>query len=505
MPPLGRLIRILVASLLYQLIFLSGVDGQAASLADSPTGNTSRLNPNLAESSLALVFAASASGRVALGQDTLWYLPETQPGAEHVLQALVPESGELKRSYHVAHVEEILAVIGDTCVVSDDFGQLRAFATRDSDPVWTYYGPNTEVILGADANSLFGVAIGNIAGEIKQIVVAIDIDSGKEMWRSPLTNDPFHSSPTTIRGFVAGGVIAVWITDEGIVSVLNAGTGSLLWEVAASGLVPSVEPAAHGQIYVIDETQTVRARDVLTGRSAWSFPIKNVTYASGARPIFAAGDIVIGAYATPTSILEMDKGMFFRLVAIDAATGAMRWEYPTDDWLQGEATFSADDQTIYASVQAGRVDSRILALDKTTGDTRWTSSQHAPYRPVTVSDGTVLLATQDGRAEVLALDADDGGSAWRKSLPSSGAGVIDDPTVRDGLVYLNADGLLALRLSNGRQAWSAGTDTGDGADLRDSGRRESVLIAGVVVATIVVVAAIVVRHPGRRPAQRIHG
>ena len=242
------------------------------------------------------------------------------------------------------------------------------------------------------------------------------------MWRSPLTNDPFHSSPTTIRGFVAGGVIAVWITDEGIVSVLNAGTGSLLWEVAASGLVPSVEPAAHGQIYVIDETQTVRARDVLTGRSAWSFPIKNVTYASGARPIFDAGDIVIGAYATPTSILEMDKGMFFRLVAIDAATGAMRWEYPTDDWLQGEATFSADNQTIYASVQTGRVDSRILALDKATGDTRWTSSQHAPYRPVTVSDGTVLLATQDGRAEVLALDADDGGAHGEKACLLPGPG-----------------------------------------------------------------------------------
>jgi outer membrane protein assembly factor BamB len=455
MPPLERLIQIVIVSLVCQLILLPGAS--AVQAATVPTADAFAWNRMIAETSPAPTFTASSSGRMALGQHTLWFRPETLFGAEPVLQALAPESGELKRSFKISPNDEISAAVGDTCLVRDELGLIQAYVTHDSRLIWSYSATIIDAILGADTKVLVGVGTAQIRGLDTRVVVAINADTGGEVWRSELPYDPIESSQGSIKGFVAGGVAVVWITGEGTVSVLNVETGDVNWTAEHAGLVPGAAPMRNGLVYVIDKDRTVHARDALTGHIRWSFPMRTVTYASAVQTIFDAGEVVVGAYATPTSLLEMDKGMFFRFIAVDAATGSLRWEYPADsDWLQGKATFSADVLTVYASVETGRTDTSILALDKATGEPLWRSSQLEPYRPITVSEGKLILATRDGWPAVLVLDAANGSSAWQEGLPSIGASEVSDLFVSDGLVYAHAYQMNVLRLSDGSRKWSAG-------------------------------------------------
>jgi outer membrane protein assembly factor BamB len=151
-----------------------------------------------------------------------------------------------------------------------------------------------------------------------------------------------------------------------------------------------------------------------------------------------------GAISTPTVANGMvyaavgvgDVASDRRLVALDAATGAIQWTYvsPLNEILYSPAVV---DGIAYV---VGH-DQHVVALDATTGALRWSVAIYGVLEAVpVVTDGVVYVAAND-RA-VIALDATTGDELWRVAI----GGVPWSPAVTGGflLIGTNAGILYAI-------------------------------------------------------------
>jgi outer membrane protein assembly factor BamB len=119
-----------------------------------------------------------------------------------------------------------------------------------------------------------------------------------------------------------------------------------------------------------------------------------------------------------------------RLIALDAQTGELRWEFMTQDIV------TASPVVARGMVYAGSWDGFIYALDAATGELIWQREAHNSVRPsVAVQDGT-LFATDDG-GNLYILDARTGQEQLMFRTPDSG---IASPVAANGLVYFPSGG-----------------------------------------------------------------
>lgn len=117
---------------------------------------------------------------------------------------------------------------------------------------------------------------------------------------------------------------------------------------------------------------------------------------------------------------RFEDGQSWKLLAVDAESGEKRWSAPVDGRAEGEE--------------------RLLFLSGTA-----------------VGDRLVLLREQDdGKVRIVAHDAGSGDQVWDEPLDVPRRDLQCDPLSTDGdHVYVGGSRLRALRLSSGREAWSA--------------------------------------------------
>lgn len=119
----------------------------------------------------------------------------------------------------------------------------------------------------------------------------------------------------------------------------------------------------------------------------------------------------MGALVTASPAQSDDGGTFYagswdsNFYAVDGATGAIDWVFPTREHIYGSAAI-AEDGTIYF----GSVDGTLYALNP-DGSLKWTFDTLDPIRssPAVAGDGTVFFTAGDGR--IYALNPD-GSRRW---------------------------------------------------------------------------------------------
>jgi outer membrane protein assembly factor BamB len=296
---------------------------------------------------------------------------------------------------------------------------------------WTHVGgnPNHQTVhpaLGSDLTRVWSVDIGAPATRRVRSTAAPVVDgarvftlsaftevqatstAGAALWRRDLT------PPTERAGEAAGGGLAVAggrvyvATGYGRLHVLDATSGTEIWQQAL-GAVPSGPPTVAGDlVYITTRGAEALAIDTGTGRVLWRLDASE----SGAFTNAGPAPAVSGR----TAIFPFGSG---DVIATLRLSGVRLWATTLAGARPGVAfarvpDITADPVIAGDTVYVGTPTGRIAALDLATGERRWTASEGAVSHVIPV--GGAVFAVSD-QAELLRLRADDGSVVWSGSLP----------------------------------------------------------------------------------------
>lgn len=164
----------------------------------------------------------------------------------------------------------------------------------------------------------------------REVMMAIDADSGKVLWETGHTATFTMMSATVQHGpgpkstpaFFNGKLYSIGMT--GIVTAYDAESGRQLWQKPGSSIVPMF--TTHAFSPIVDrglvifhlgghDEGAITAFDVNTGEQKWSWRGDGPGY----------GSPVIAEFGGTRQIVTITQG---KLVGIDVATGALLWERP---------------------------------------------------------------------------------------------------------------------------------------------------------------------------------
>ena len=187
----------------------------------------------------------------------------------------------------------------------------------------------------------------------------------------------------------------------------------------------------------------------------------------GYSSILADGDLLVTMYRKDDDEV---------IIALDAATGATRWQYAYhtplvhngyfDVWLNSSGPGPYSTPLIAGdTVFAVGVDGRFHALDKRTGELRWAQDLVAAFDVVEYNafasspiayGRTVILPLGGSGHGVVALDRETGATVWRSPAFDLGPGspVLIEVDGQDQLVVVGQQELVGLDPRDGRRLWS---------------------------------------------------
>jgi outer membrane protein assembly factor BamB len=246
-------------------------------------------------------------------------------------------------------------------------------------------------------------------------VVALDVNTGKELWR--FRAGPVESSPLLVKGTLYFGS---W--DHKVYAV-DARTGRERWSYETSDQVNTSAAYGDGTVFIANDAGEIYALGARSGKRRWR---------SGSEAQFGSREFF---YATPTFAYDRvyignTDGTVY---AYGARTGKLRWARPAGSYIYSAA--AAYRKTIYV----GSYDGNLYALDAATGDVRWKhSSSSAIHAAPQVMDGLVYFATcsscgmaakrdvKRGSNGTIALDADSGDEVWRSAQGKYASPIVAD-------------------------------------------------------------------------------
>ncbi|NLV12139.1 PQQ-binding-like beta-propeller repeat protein [Haloarcula argentinensis] len=243
-------------------------------------------------------------------------------------------------------------------------------------------------------------------------------DGVEVAWRHPACTEASSGAVVHDGQVSAGGL------------VVNGRTGRAVggeWDGHAS--TPTFD---NGRVYV--GAHDLLALDAATGEREWTFETESDS-GGLATPAVEDGTVYTrGQFDDPT------------IYAVDASSGEENWRFELDG--KGRFQLPVAGETVYSIDET----STIYALNATNGEKQWHQSPSADIErsvPV-IGDGMLYLGAGEG--DLLALDADDGSTVWRRSL---GSGSVGPVAVADGTLFLPGPetDLIALAASDGHKEW----------------------------------------------------
>lgn len=230
-------------------------------------------------------------------------------------------------------------------------------------------------------------------------VVALDPDTGRQIWRTRLDQD-LSAGPG-----VGDGVVAVAFAD-GIVVALDSGTGAELWRTPVAGEVLAPPLVRNDIVVVLTIDNILRGLSAFDGSVRWQIEqsTPRLTMRGSATPAVVGNSVVAG----------FDNG---RLLAVDLATGDVQWELllspPTgrsdlERLADVEGLISVVGQDVYAAGYQGR----IAAIASESGQVLW-AREISTYEGVAADWNSVYTVNEQG--EVIAMSRRTGNETWRVS------------------------------------------------------------------------------------------
>jgi outer membrane protein assembly factor BamB len=234
-------------------------------------------------------------------------------------------------------------------------------------------------------------------------VYALDSSNGALRWVYA-----FHDGSDTDSSPALGADGTVYIgSDKGTLCALDGQQGALKWVFQAIGEI-SGAPAVGGDgwVYIcaLNSAKTesvVYAIDGQSGLQRWA-----VTHSSQSAPsvaigrdgvVFASG-VALGSTIDATTVLPSAV-----VWALDAGTGAQKWEQCLEPGSAGVTAVSVDGRGIlYVQSERPATDEgvgKLTALEPLTGRVLWdvATGGSSNSSPAIGSDGTVYVGSDDGR------------------------------------------------------------------------------------------------------------
>lgn len=278
-------------------------------------------------------------------------------------------------------------------------------------------------VIGADL-----VVVGTNAGR----AVALDLQSGRVVWRRPL-GGVVASSPA-IAGLPDAPLpgrqpaTALFTTMRGDVIALRLSDGRPLWRLALRSPIESSPLIVDGAAYVGTADGRVVKVSLRTHDVVWTARTPGAVKGSLA---LAGSRVVVGDYAG-------------RVSAFERGTGRTAWQTTSPgDRLRGAGRFYAGPAVAYGRVYVGNVNGRMLALSATDGRVAWVRRMgDYIYSSAAIADRLVYIGSYD--RNIYALDAVTGRVRW---TAAAGERISGSPSVIGGLVWYST---LAKRPREGR-------------------------------------------------------
>jgi outer membrane protein assembly factor BamB len=286
------------------------------------------------------------------------------------------------------------------------------------------------------------------------LVRALDLSTGAVRWTKPLAAPTTSASPLVVDGSLIVG------DKSGVVHALDSATGAERWSMQTDGPIDGAAAAVGGVVLTATEAGTAYALDARTGALTWKSTLpagvtRSVTASADTVFVGAAGILVAlrlsdgtmlwqttvatsGACGTPTVAgglvfdstgLDGDDRSARGVVAVDAASGTVRWRFASP----------TQDQPYTPAVSAGRAyvvseDKTVVALDTATGTVVWTMTTGAVNEALATIAGGVIYVPTNGHT-LVALEAATGKIQWQAPI----VGVPYAPVVAHGLVLVGTN------------------------------------------------------------------
>jgi outer membrane protein assembly factor BamB len=250
-------------------------------------------------------------------------------------------------------VQTPVAVDVDTAYVGDVSGRVTAVDLPSGDVRWTVE-LDTPIVgaVSVDGDRAIVATLG--AQGTPGLVVALDVSSGEEVWRS--------DGETVLGNLVSAPVVSegrILVLEPGVVVALD-GDGGLLWRTEivnprttpfiARGVAAPAPVSADGRVFAVDVTGRVYALDAETGAEIWDHALNDPSPVSP--PLLTEEQVLV-----PT-----DSGT---LHAIDRRTGHLVFRSePEGTLLRG----LADAGEVIVAV-TGLDDAGLVAYEADTGGT----------------------------------------------------------------------------------------------------------------------------------------
>jgi len=285
----------------------------------------------------------------------------------------------------------------------------------------------------------------------EEIVRALDLASGKEIWRAaypaPYTVNSAALShgagPKSTPAIAGGRVFTLGIS--GILSAFDLATGKLIWRVPAPAVLPqygaATSPLVDAANVIVHvggyENGALTSFDAATGKPRWQW--------KGDGP--GSGSPIIATLGGVRQVIAQTQKF---LVGLNAATGALLWQLPfTDDFYQNAFTPIVFQDLL---INAG-IDAPLTAIrpkrdgGKWIAETAWTNPQTPMFMssPVLIG-GTIYGLTMRSRGQFVAIDAKSGKTLWNtQGREGENASMLGSPA---WLLASTTDGILVVARAN---------------------------------------------------------
>ena len=250
-------------------------------------------------------------------------------------------------------------------------------------------------------------------GDLLGVLHAVSVRTGEVRW-TYATGAEIKSSPV-----VADDLVLFGSYDEHFYAVERE-SGALRWSLEAEGPMHSTAARHDGLVWVTGCDALLRGVRISDGAEVVRFDSGAYTAAS---PAIADGALFYGTFNN-------------EVLAVDIGSGSLRWRYehPERHFPFYASAAVAGDLVIVA----GR-DKLVHALDRDTGEARWTFRARARFdaSPVVAGD-RVYAGNADGRLYVLDLR-----SGAKLAEFHAGAPIMGSPAIASGrIVFGTQDGTL---------------------------------------------------------------
>jgi outer membrane protein assembly factor BamB len=234
-----------------------------------------------------------------------------------------------------------------------------------------------------------GVAVTSVAQSVRLLDA-----HGRVRWRV---------APVDVAlGQPALGPDIVVVGGERSVTALSRADGTRRWSVPRADHVHSVAVAG-GTVLVGDDTGMLAALDARSGSERWSVQYPGALW-SGARVDVPSGAVVATWHQAESPAVRV----------FDLASGALRWEAPTDRFTAAPAVHGG---RVVLAIGDGDRHARVEARDLASGALQWQTAMPASFEEAiepAVDDDAVAVVDHFG--VVSQLDPDTGRVRWRHDL-----------------------------------------------------------------------------------------